>query len=62
MNDSKRGNSMNSMDDWGKHCRNKHASERRAHLNRLALRDTMIDLIVIPTIILSIVFIAYQIL
>ena len=51
---------MNSMDDWGKHCRNKHASERRAHLNRLALRDTMIDLIVIPTIILSIVFIAYH--
>jgi len=53
---------MNSMDDWGKHCRNKHASERRAHLNTLALRDVFVTLTAIATCIVALGFIAYQML
>jgi len=51
---------MNSMDDWGKHCRNKHEYERRAHLNALALRDVGVTLTAIATCVVALGFIAHQ--
>ena len=51
---------MNSMRDYGKQCRIKHDSERRAHLNALALRDVGVTLTAIATCVVALGFIAHQ--
>ena len=51
---------MSSMRDYGKQCRLKHASERRAYLNKLALRDVFVELLVITACLVVMRFFAYK--